>query len=52
MVGKEDAGDFVLDGELGVFDGLDAFEDDGEFGEGADFAVVFPLRWQVSRCSM
>jgi hypothetical protein len=43
VVGEDDAGDFVLDGEAGVFDGGDALEDDGEFGEGADFAVVVPL---------
>jgi len=43
VVGEEDSGDFVFDGELGIFDGLDAFEDDGELSKFADFLVVVPL---------
>lgn len=43
VVGEDDGGDLVLDGELGVLDGADALEDDGEVGPLGELVIVFPL---------
>lgn len=42
VVGEDDAGDAVLDGEEDVFDALDALEDDGHGGDGLEPGDVFP----------
>ncbi|GJC94827.1 hypothetical protein ColKHC_03653 [Colletotrichum higginsianum] len=42
VVGDDDGGDVVLDGGLGVLDGHDALEDDGEVSHGGVLAVHVP----------
>lgn len=43
VIGKNDGGDLVPDGQLDVFDGLDALEDDGEVRQLGEALVPVPL---------
>lgn len=42
VVGKDDGGNLVLDGQLGVLHGLDALENEGQLGHGAELVQHLP----------